>query len=536
VRVYDLRGKIVKSYPLRMNMVGRLSFSKDGQTLIVDGGTGVGLENRAGGTFTPSHQIIDLKTGESMSIDSPEAKNSFAFGPGPSADFDAMNLRTIPMPSATLNQQLTSMLWDASTGSIAVIGRGQPEGGTIKLWNLKEAKFARTVAKSNNLRNTALLRPGLLLGTAWHDRETLPPELAEFPTPKGHHGSSTPYLVTLVQLPEGTTRPLGISARDWTQCRPSPDGRHLAGLIAQPVQDFTYRLQIWDTSRSALVGEISNPKQPIYGFQWTSDGRLLIVLLRGEDEKQRWEFFTPKGDSAGVVLGVSDWGFTFSPSGNLVAVQAKGPRADAWTDTYRTSVRKSRTGEEVATFPGTTLLSETRFIDEDRLLIAASRRAGDPVRLVRISDRKVIWETKAAGDVRKMSWQPDWKAVVIHYSTDGRADVLSIKDGQRLPGGGHRAGWYNPMLLHGGRLALDPYCGSTILRLKETATGRTVATCAAFADPEWIVFTPEGLWTGSAKALDWVAFYRGAEPLTPEEVTALRQPEAVQARLAAAFR
>jgi|WetSurMetagenome_2_1015567.scaffolds.fasta_scaffold89332_2 hypothetical protein len=47
---------------------------------------------------------------------------------------------------------------------------------------------------------------------------------------------------------------------------------------------------------------------------------------------------------------------------------------------------------------------------------------------------------------------------------------------------------------------------------------------------------PEGLWTGSAKALDLVSFYRGAEPLTDAETAALRRPDAVKARLAEALR
>jgi len=535
IRVHDFNGKRVRSYPLRMNMVGRLSFSTDGRTLIVDGGTGVGLANRAGGTFTPSHQIINLKTGKSMCLKSPEARNRPAFGPGRLADFAAMNLQTIPARSATLDQQLTNALWDASTSSLAVTGRGRPEGGTIKLWNLKEGKFAVTVGTSNNIRNTVWLGPGLLAGTAWYDRKTLPPELAALPTPPGSHGSATLNLVTLVQLPEGTRRPLGISARHWAHC-PSPDGRYLAGLISPSVEGFTPRLQIWDTKRSVLVGEISAPKQSILGFHWTSDGRFLIVLLRGEDGKRRWEFFTPKGISDGVVAKVSNYAVRFSPRGHLVAVQAKGPPADAWTDTYRTSVRKSRTGEEVATFPGSTLPAETVFLDGGRLLIA-SKRAGEPIRLLRLGDRKVLWEVEVAGETRRISWQPDWTAVVVHYGTNAGADVLSIKDGRRLPAGeGQRPGWHNPTLLHGGRLALDPLCDSSILRLKETDTGRTIATFAAFADPEWIIYTPDGLWTGSPKASDWVAFYRGTDPLPPEEIAALRQPKAVRARLAAAFR
>jgi hypothetical protein len=341
-------------------------------------------------------------------------------------------------------------------------------------------------------------------------------------------------LVTLVQLREGTIRPLRIPAYDWAQCQPCPDGRHIAGLVSRPVEDFTDRLQIWDTKDSTLVGEIFNPKQRILNFRWTADGRFLIVLLPGKDGKAQWEFYTRKGDSAGVVRG-PPYPAVFSPSGDLVATQVKEPRADARHDIYQTRVLKSRTGEEVATLPGTRFHPVTTFLDEDRLLLA-SRLAGDPIRLVRVSDQKVLWEANAASEVRNVLWEPNSTAVVIDYGTYAGADVLSIKEGQRLPGDGLAPGWQKPTLLHGGRLALDPLCDSSVLRLRETATGRTVATFAAFADLEWIIYTPEGLWTGSEKALDWVTFYRGADPLTPEEVAALRQPEAVRVRLETAFR
>jgi hypothetical protein len=47
-----------------------------------------------------------------------------------------------------------------------------------------------------------------------------------------------------------------------------------------------------------------------------------------------------------------------------------------------------------------------------------------------------------------------------------------------------------------------------------------------------MIYTPDGLWTGSPDALDYVAFYRGTEPLSGKEIAELHQPEAVKSRLA----
>ena len=532
IYVYGLDGERVKSYPLSMNMVSRLSFSKDGKTLSIDGGIGVRLESRVGGTFTPSRQAINLTTGESLSVSSPQPTRGHAFGPTHIASGKAMDLRNFTQKTS-LDRQFIRTLWDASTHSLAVISRGD----VIKLWNLKEGRFSTTACVGiNSIRNLILQRPGLMVGTAWYEKKAVPAELKALASRKEQGRTVTPSFVTRVQLPLGTIRPKAIPSRHWTQSQPSHDGRYLAGIIAKSVEGFTYRLQIWDVDRSVMVGEISTPRQTISGFRWTTRGQLLV--LHGPYGKRRcWERFTHDARSLAVVPGVDDWGVSFSPSGNLMVVQTEGPRGSATADTYTMSVRSSLTGKEIAMFPGEAFRARVVFLNEERLLVA-NRGTGPTIRLLHIGDKKQLWKTTIDDKhfwIDRLSWKRGWTNAVLH-GVRGGTRVLSMKDGQCLPAGATGANWRNPTLLHGGRLALDPLCGSTVLRLKETATGRTVVTFAAFADSEWIIYTPQGLWTGSPKALDGVAFYRGTKPLTPGEIAALGQPKAVRAQLATAFR
>ncbi len=534
VQVYDLQGKKLRSYPLQMNIVGRMSFSDNGRTLVVEGGMGVSLGSEWGGTFAPAQQTIDLDSGKSQQTTGAAER---VFG-GSSMDLLNARFSEIPVPAKAFNQRFARAVWDASTGALATVG----QGGWLELWGLKEGTFKKMTGQTSEVREVALQGPGLLVGTAWYDYRALPPELAALVAPPGRGaprggggGGTVLNFVTQVHLPGGESQPVAIPSREWLQCLPSPDGRYIAGLIGGNTQGFTFRVPVWDTKTWTQVGEIVNENKPIMGLQWTGDGRYLIMRLPKSGRSGPWEFFTPQGKSDGTVPGVEDFGVTFSPSGDLMAVPALGPKADPWTDTYRTSVRKSRTGEELASFDGGTLRAVTLFLDDQRLLVAG-RNAGDPLRLIRLSDRKVLWETKAGG-VRSLAWEPGLANIVLRYEgmSEG-ADVLSLNDGQRLPAGADGPTWHNPTLILGGRLALDPLCGSTILQMRATATGRLVATLAGLGDSEWIIYTPEGKWMGSPKALDWVSFYRGSEPLPEAEIAALRQPEAVKAQVAEALR
>jgi hypothetical protein len=82
---------------------------------------------------------------------------------------------------------------------------------------------------------------------------------------------------------------------------------------------------------------------------------------------------------------------------------------------------------------------------------------------------------------------------------------------------------------------LEPLHDTTLIGLFEAESGRLLATFAAFADPDWLVWTPDGWWTGSEKALEWVSFYRRADPLPEADILKRKAPDRVRAAIRKAF-
>jgi hypothetical protein len=423
----------------------------------------------------------------------------------------------MPKPCTPCAQEFVAAIWDSSTDSLAAIGGRITIGELVGIWRLKGAKYT-PLGKNDVFHHVSLLRPAVLVSTHGYDGLSLPKELVGMPVPSGPQGRWVEFL-TLVQLPEGTKQPLRIPIARWMNWEPSPDGKYIGIRSAGSVE-------IWDPASVKLVGAISKPGYQVDWFDWFARGKSLLVQF-SDKAGRSWEFFTPEGNSAYPVAHPWTYPAAFSPSGELLALQMEEhPNPPAVS--FRMSVRNSRTNKEVATFPGG---GGSRFLDDDHLLVAS----GGSARLLRISDQKELWTGKCASEVHTISWETGWPAVVLHYGE--AADILSLKDGQRVgPGDSDRPRWHNPTPISGGKLAVDPLCNSNILMLKETSTGRTIATLAPFTDGEWITYTPDGLWTGSPKALDYVAFYRGTEPLSDKEIAGLHQPEAVKARLVDALK
>lgn len=527
-------GELHRSFPLNMNLVGRMTFADDGNSLVVEGGEGIRLRARAGGTFSPLRQTIDLRTGESTMIELSDGPLRSGHSEAQQAGFDALNFRRLDESGLMFNQKLAAVIWDSSTQSVVVTATGQPEGGVTKLWDFKSASLRSTLGKGNSLSKAQLIGPGKLIGIVSIHRENLPEQFAHL---SSSGNSSYVRLVILQSLLDGRSNPLAILADSWTQLLPSPDGRLVAALIRNP-RDGSEQLQVWSIVDIELVGEIQNAGHRIHRFLWTADGKFLIVMRTRGMGPAFWEFFNHRGDTDRIVNSDSH-DCAFSPSGALVVVPERGRWGSgaAGPDTYRLLVRDTISGFGIAEFSGCDLPSMIAFLDEDRLLIAETG-ASATARLIDIVQRKTLWETRIADYISEMTRQPDSNAVVLRgHSARVGAEVLSAAEGRRLPEGDETgSAWSNPVLLHEDRLALDPLHQSSILQLRDTATGQAIVSLAAFADPEWIIYTPDGYWTGSENVLEWVAFYRGPDPLEPEEIAALRKPDLLRARISAAFR
>jgi len=73
--------------------------------------------------------------------------------------------------------------------------------------------------------------------------------------------------------------------------------------------------------------------------------------------------------------------------------------------------------------------------------------------------------------------------------------------------------------------------GSPTFRLADTTTGATLVTLTGFDDGTWIAITADAFWTGSEKACQRLAFFRGDRPLPEADLDARRQPDRIRALL-----
>jgi len=516
-------GKQVKALPLAMNLPGCITFTDKGRTLTVRGAMGYRLAARHGGEMQPVTQTIDLRTDTSTAV-----VGERGFG-GRAHRLVERLLYPDVLPRAdgpgTHRQDFLRAYWHEATRRLIVHASGMPEGGALKAWApLEEAAFAATLGTSNNVQPIGLAPDGRLIVRAWYRVRDLPEDIRKHgmdERPDEHvqlvaesdpaTGRTTPYLMP------GARKAFLLS----------PDGTHLAAVLERD----GLTLEVWRLADAKRRAAISADDMDLNRLQWTRSGSHLAARVSAKDA-HLLHLWTPDGRRvAGISAPSHD--FALSPDGRLVAFggSAGGERSGyvAVIDTETGKERRRYTDLDV--WWGTAC-----FVDAERLLIGDHIGGSSWLALHSLSADRPIWRVKAQGQVQGIRLSAGGKVAVFDHQTYGAgADLRRVADGRRLPVGAAAPAWYRPTLIGDGSLVLDPVLRSNIIRLAETATGSTIATFAPFADPEWMVWTPDNLWTGSENALHWVSFYRGPQRLPKDEILKLKQPEAVRKRIAAAL-
>lgn len=528
VLIRNLDGRLVESYPLAMNMPRKLSFSNDGTTLTVEGYIGQNLESHIGGTILPATQTIDLKTNKSAFA---MAEVKHGFGPPP---FPPDPRFPKPDEKKTFGQTLARVLLDDARRTLVITGTGMPEGGVVKAWrDMAEPAAPLTLGTGNATKPICVLANGFLLASRWHRLADLPEDWdREVLRPRG--GYSDVELLTLIELQTGKATPLLENAVQWEAAVPSPDGRRLA---IPTIRNSERQLELWDVTTEGIkrVCNIPGVYREPNRIDWAGDGKTLGIL----SPDGTVELLTSGGERvksfAVPTEGRGMSGLSLSPDGRHIAVGVYGDSKKDHNDAY-VLVFDSGTGKEVARFTGFRGWGLGRFVDNNRLLVWGSWPRS-PIRLCALTDGKTLWEAEARGDVQEIVYAPGSPFVICKYSWS--ADVFALADGKRLRDtpDARRTQWNKPATICGGQAIIDSEYGTNIIGLYNLRgdCSLPVASFAAFAGSEWMVWTPDGFWTGSENALDWVAFYRGKGPLTREEALGLNQPDAVRARVKRLF-
>jgi len=524
LRCFTREGKQAKSLALATNLPGRITFAKDGRTLIVEGVMGYALGARHGGQMETVTQTIDLRTDKSTAV-----VGKREHGGGAHRSVEHLLFPDV-LPKAdgrrTHGQDFLHAYWNEAMHRLIVHASGMPEGGALKAWaSLERAAFAATLGTSNNVQPIGQAPDGRLIVRAWYRVRDLPENIRK------HGMNEKPdehvQLVAECDPATGRTTPRLIPGGRKAFLL-SPDGRHLAAVLERD----GLTLEIWRLADAKRLAAISADDVDLNRLQWTRSGSHLAARVSAKDA--HWlDVWTPDGQRTTRVPAPSH-DFALSPDGRLVAF---GGSAGGERSGY-VSVVDTETGKERRRYTDLDVWWGTAcFIDAERLLVGDHTGASSWLALHWLSTDRPIWRVKAQGQVQAIRLSAGGKVAVFDHQTYGAgADIRRMADGSRLPEGATAPAWYRPTPIADGRLVLDPVLRSNIIRLAETATGKTIATFAPFADPEWMVWTPDGLWSGSENALDWVSFYRGSTPLSRDAVLSLRKPSVVQERIRAAVK
>jgi hypothetical protein len=160
LRFLTLKGEVEKEYPL--DMVVARTIRSMGNKVAVVGWGGRPFSRKAGMGFEVT-QVFDMRTGaSSRSEDRARRSNGGAEG------------RLLPACEIRepYRNYFSDLFWDESSGIAVVRGEGPPEGGVLKVWDIRKGRFLGTPGTHNEINDLAgFVRPGVLAAQMWSEGE-----------------------------------------------------------------------------------------------------------------------------------------------------------------------------------------------------------------------------------------------------------------------------------------------------------------------------------------------------------------------------
>lgn len=508
------RGVQEQALSLTMNIPASITFQNGGKDLVVEGWQGERLGHEAGGTIRPVTQTFAVDTGRSTTVLG-EVQNGF----GPREPQSKRLPATTDQPKVEIRpiRDGCRCLWDAAAERLTVF-----DGKSLNVWSpLNAAALARTIsAKGSSLVPLGQGSGGLLYCQACYDILDLPQDLrrrVEKPNKRVVH------LVTRVDPNTGAVTPLPIDIEQSAlKFHSNPD--RLAVLRHAPGET----VEIWDLDRPGGPVTASVPGKRGWDIAWAG-GPSLTLAVYAEDEKGRRQvhFYDAMCGLTGTIP-VEGWP-TMDLAGQFVALGLSGQGQGKG----HVSLIDRATGAERRQFPVAPdcYTPKPTFVNVSQMLITDTVGQGR-ADLWDIVATQPKWSAATFGAVKAVTVAPDAGLAVVQYKGDG-ADILRLDDGRRLPlSAAAGAAWNRPTPILKGRLVLDPtYAEYGMVDLIDARTGQIAATYATLGASDWMVWTPDGYWTGTDGAVDWAGFYRGRDALSPEAAAALRKPAIVSARI-----
>jgi hypothetical protein len=514
--LFDLEGRQLARYAVRMSVPQVVDFLKGGRMVRLRGLYGNPMMRvlRMGS----AEQFVDLQTGNTEHNQGPIQRGR------PAAPEDPTRVK-LPQPTQQkrVAQRSEELHWDEAGGTCVQFGSCVPEGGVAKAWDVRGGRFLGTLGYGISGRQIGgFVGPATLLANAWEHGEC---HLSQIDV---RNGQITP-----------TRLPAAVSL-------PAPSGKHLVAHVGWA----NTREQWWELHTLPPAEPLYRAKldrRKVRPLAWSRQGRYFVrsrrtgpdaglTLIRARDGKtdeiKLGELLAKHTVREGWDLKI--WCLDLDEEAGQLAVGVGEPKL-GMVLVMRLADRQIETVLEG--FPGCP--AALRFVADDRLLVGHRRGA---VQLWNLQAREPLWTTETQEDLLQFDFVPGGEYLVGGHLFRS-ASVLRLEDGKLLRktrpllGGDSPVPlpWINPKLIGSGRLALEMDPESLQVRLVETGSGRILLTYCGMPEDQWIVYTPQGDWDGSAGIHEWVRFYDGLRAVEAAAADRRRSPAQIAAVLEAAF-
>lgn len=540
LEVLNLDGAKLADYPVNVNVIHKAEFSDSEDSLSLIGGVGHGYGSCGGGwTFVPKTQTINFKSGKvtitqtgkgtNSRIARLEQKRNPNYKHPYQKEPEVKSFKLLKSPKKSIRQKLVKVYWDSNRKNIYISSMLNHKGIFVK-WNLKDAKLMKSVPM-NKLKYIQEFKPGVFIGTKWHDNGNLSAEFKKqlkknYPEKiKYYHWG--PYL-TILNILDGTEKVLPLICDD-SFFKISPDRQKILNYGKR------FKLQIFDRKTNAII-KISpdSYKGKVNKISWLANNNILLITSEGNwsNQKNYTYIVSPEGKVKPAKYQLNPKQYSVSPSGKIVAnVNHKKDKINN-SEVSILKIFNVLTGKEITSVPMRMFnsIDKISFIN-DHIAIALGNTSmhSSGGWLIHISNLRRIWFRE-----NLRSYNSHCRGDYICQKGDRKSTIVRLYDGMEMPLYSRpiESAWFRPTLIKRGKLAVDPICHSTAFELKDVMSGKVIATFANFENSEWIIYTPDGKWTGSDNAPQIVSFYKGLKPLSKKEIASLRNPKAVKKALA----
>lgn len=317
---------------------------------------------------------------------------------------------------------------------------------------------------------------------------------------------------------DGTIREWDVAT--WRISRAWTAGDHWVRTVAQS-SDGRYTLtggndravRLWDAQSSDLRMSMGGYEYAVNSVMFTSDGSTL-VSTNSDGSVRSWDVATRTPISTAMAPEGRVSCLALSDDGLLIAVGNRGDEACCCGPSTAVDVRRTDTGELLNTFwlrdsSGAVEEASSAVFSPDSSTLAVGHW-GFCVSLWSTDSGELVAKIRTRGDsVGTLAFSPDGRTLALGTHYDESVELFSTRTFKRQRTLVEHTNNVNSVAFSPDGKILATGSSDGTIKLWNPRNGRLLATlvilpCADGISEEWLAYTPEGFYTGSEKAEEFI--------------------------------